>query len=60
MTMTKIILGLLIVATSLISCESQKEDDIKVTLNITPKNNHEYPEKYFRTGARRVMVQNTH
>ena len=35
MTMTKIILGLLIVATSLISCESQKEEDVKVSLTYS-------------------------
>ena len=33
--MTKIILGLLIVATSLISCESQKEEDVKVSLTYS-------------------------
>ena len=35
MTITKIILGLLIVATSLISCESQKEEDVKVSLTYS-------------------------
>ena len=35
MTMTKIILGLLIAATSLISCESQKEEDVKVSLTYS-------------------------
>ena len=35
MTMTKIILGLLIVAISLISCESQKEEDVKVSLTYS-------------------------
>ena len=35
MIMTKIILGLLIVATSLISCESQKEEDVKVSLTYS-------------------------
>ena len=35
MTMTKIILGLLIVVTSLISCESQKEEDVKVSLTYS-------------------------
>ena len=35
MTMTKIILGLLIVATSLISCEGQKEEDVKVSLTYS-------------------------
>ena len=33
--MTKIILGLLIAATSLISCESQKEEDVKVSLTYS-------------------------
>ena len=33
--MTKIILGLLIVAISLISCESQKEEDVKVSLTYS-------------------------
>ena len=60
MTMTKIILGLLIVATSLISCESQKEEDIKVTLNYEHPRQKEYPEANFRTGARPVMVQRHH
>ena len=31
----KIILGLLIVGTSLISCESQKEEDVKVSLTYS-------------------------
>ena len=35
MTMTKIILGLLIVATSLISCEGQKEEEVKVSLTYS-------------------------
>ena len=35
MTMTKIILGLLIAVTSLISCESQKEEDVKVSLTYS-------------------------
>ena len=35
MTITKIILGLLIAATSLISCESQKEEDVKVSLTYS-------------------------
>ena len=60
MTMTKIILGLLIVATSLISCEGQKEEDIKVTLNYEHPKQKEYPEANFRTGARPVMVQKHH
>jgi len=60
MTMTKIILGLLIAATSLISCESQKEEDIKVTLNYEHPRQKEYPEANFRTGARPVMVQRHH
>ena len=60
MTMTKIILGLLIAATSLISCESQKEEDIKVTLNYEHPRQKEYPEANFRTGARPVMVQKHH
>ena len=33
--MTKIILGLLIAVTSLISCESQKEEDVKVSLTYS-------------------------
>ena len=33
--MTKIILGLLIAATSLISCEGQKEEDVKVSLTYS-------------------------
>ena len=57
MTMTKIILGLLIVATSLISCEGQKEEDVKVTLNYEHPSQKEYPEANFRTGARPVVVQ---
>ena len=60
MTMTKIILGLLIAATSLISCEGQKEEDIKVTLNYEHPRQKEYPEANFRTGARPVMVQKHH
>ena len=60
MTMTKIILGLLIVATSLISCEGQKEEDVKVTLNYEHPRQKEYPEANFRTGARPVMVQKHH
>ena len=56
----KIILGLLIAATSLISCESQKEEDIKVTLNYEHPRQKEYPEANFRTGARPVMVQKHH
>ena len=60
MTMTKIILGLLIVATSLISCEGQKEEDVKVTLNYEHPRQEEYPEANFRTGARPVMVQKHH
>ena len=60
MTMTKIILGLLIAATSLISCEGQKEEDIKVTLNYEHPKQKEYPEANFRTGARPVMVQRHH
>ena len=35
MTMTKIILGLLIAVTSLISCEGQKEEDVKVSLTYS-------------------------
>ena len=58
--MTKIILGLLIAATSLISCEGQKEEDIKVTLNYEHPRQKEYPEANFRTGARPVMVQKHH
>ena len=58
--MTKIILGLLIVATSLISCEGQKEEDVKVTLNYEHPRQEEYPEANFRTGARPVMVQKHH
>ena len=60
MTMTKIILGLLIVATSLISCEGQKEEDVKVTLNYEHPKQKEYPEANFRTGARPVVVQKHH
>ena len=60
MTMTKIILGLLIVATSLISCEGQKEEDVKVTLNYEHPRQKEYPEANFRTGARPVVVQKHH
>lgn len=56
----KIILGLLIAATSLISCESQKEEDIKVTLNYEHPRQKEYPEANFRTGARPVVVQKHH
>ena len=56
----KIILGLLIAASSLISCESQKEEDIKVTLNYEHPRQKEYPEANFRTGARPVMVQKHH
>ena len=58
--MTKIILGLLIVATSLISCEGQKEEDVKVTLNYEHPRQKEYPEANFRTGTRPVMVQKHH
>ena len=60
MTMTKIILGLLIAVTSLISCEGQKEEDIKVTLNYEHPRQEEYPEANFRTGARPVLVQKHH
>ena len=56
----KIILGLLIVAISLISCEGQKEEDIKVTLNYEHPRQQEYPEANFRTGARPVVVQKHH
>ena len=50
----------MIVATSLISCEGQKEEDIKVTLNYEHPKQKEYPEANFRTGARPVMVQKHH
>ena len=50
----------MIAATSLISCESQKEEDIKVTLNYEHPRQKEYPEANFRTGARPVMVQKHH
>ena len=50
----------MIVATSLISCEGQKEEDIKVTLNYEHPRQKEYPEANFRTGARPVMVQKHH
>jgi len=50
----------LIAATSLISCEGQKEEDIKVTLNYEHPRQEEYPEANFRTGARPVMVQKHH
>ena len=55
MTMTKIILGLLIVATSLISCESQKEEDVKVSLTYSHEQSRQ-KNIQIRTGAR-VMVQ---
>ena len=50
----------MIAATSLISCESQKEEDIKVTLNYEHPRQKEYPEANFRTGARPVVVQKHH
>jgi len=51
---------LLIGLLSIISCESQKEEDIKVTLNYKHPRQQEYPEANFRTGARPVMVQKHH
>ena len=51
---------LLIGLLSIISCESQKEEDIKVTLNYNHPRQQEYPEANFRTGARPVMVQKHH
>ena len=57
MKMSKFVL--LIGLLSIISCESQKEEDIKVTLNYKHPRQLEYPEANFRTG-RPVLVQKHH
>ena len=44
----------------LFACESQKEEDIKVTLNYQHPKQQEYPEANYRTGARPVLVQKHH
>ena len=49
MTMRKTILGSLIVLISLISCESQKEEDFRISLNYEHPRQQEYPEANFRT-----------
>ena len=49
MTMRKTILGLLIVLISLISCESQKEEDFRISLNYEHPRQEQYPEANFRS-----------
>ena len=49
MTMRKTILGSLIVLISLISCESQKEEDFRISLNYEHPRQQEYPEANFRS-----------
>jgi len=49
MTMKKTILGSLIVLISLISCESDKQEDFKISLNYKHPRQQEYPEANFRT-----------
>ena len=49
MTMRKTILGSLIVLISLISCESQKEEDFRISLNYEHPKQQEYPEANFRS-----------
>jgi len=49
MTMKKTILGSLIVLISLISCESDKQEDFKISLNYKHPRQQEYPEANFRS-----------
>ena len=49
MTMRKTILGSLIVLISLISCESDKQEDFKISLNYEHPRQQEYPEANFRS-----------
>ena len=49
MTMKKTILGLLIVLISLISCESNKEEDFTISLNYEHPRQQDYPEANFRS-----------
>ena len=49
MTMRKTILGSLIVLISLISCESQKEEDFRISLNYEHPRQEQYPEANFRS-----------
>ena len=49
MTMRKTILGSLIVLISLISCESDKQEDFKISLNYEHPKQQEYPEANFRS-----------
>ena len=49
MTMRKTILGSLIVLISLISCEGQKEEDFRISLNYEHPKQQEYPEANFRS-----------
>ena len=60
MTMRKTILGSLIVLISLISCESQKEEDFRISLNYEHPRQQEYPEANFRTASRPVLPYKHH